>query len=486
MRRPGFDSDSYRSTHKTIWQTKAAALLLCLLMLILSAGCTSLNTLSKERSKALEEATGTLQESLTAAFTEAAEPADLLQAVIAFADDNEIYYKVVNDNTIILIKQATNETTDFPDVTMHCSISSADPEGSAAKAASILTALKESSNISRTTAILTLQDGLFYTGAMALPMDYLDTDFLLTVSGSESPVLFENSASLDTHKFTHSVTPVTIEGYKTYEITIDGLMRNTPAEIDEEQADPVLMLYEVLSWCEKSHIDYRLCSLDAGDAAATLPQSAAMTIAIDPTDINKFYNYMNGVVTAFKEEHGDGFEGPSYAFHMTDPQQRVISPADTTDLIGLIYTLLSNNEYLSKGDVDQAVGRQDISLISVNTTGISITISCRFVDASSAHDESSAFKELGRLNNFTVSDHEIFPRWTHDQDSLVSKTFERSAKDARFTYQTDDTCDILETGVFAMKKPDLEQLAIGISPDNSGDLTKALVLFIETDEPSSL
>lgn len=479
-------SDSGISSHNNILKTKVAVLLLAVLLVISMTSCTNIGSMDKERAKAVAEAAEQTRTDLEEAFSAAASPEEMLDAVVAFADENEIYYKVVNNNTIILIKQAGDQNTAASALTMHCSISSADPAGSAAQTAALLTALKEASNSGKTTVVVTLRDGLFYTGAMALPADYLDTHFLINVSDAEEAVLFKNSASLDTHRFNHDPAAQAIEGYKSYEITIDGLPRSTPEQIDEEQTDPVLIMYDLLSWCEQSHIDYYLSSLKAGDSVETLPQGAVMTISIDPSDITKFQNKVYGMIEEFNEEH-KGLEAvPSFTLRHIDPLTSAVAPADTTDLLGLIYTLLSNSDYLSKNEADTTVGRQDISLIDISTNSMNFTISCRFMDASKEHDDSSAFKELARLNNFTVLDREIYPRWTPDAESLEQKTFEYCAEEAKLTPHSESTVDILETGVFAMKNPDLAQLAVGISPDDCADLTKALIIFIEAGGQQSL
>lgn len=480
------ESDSYRSSHNNILKTRIAALLLVCLVVLSMTGCTSLNGLSKDRAKEITEASGELQASLETAFTEAEEPADLLTPLVDFADENEIYYKVVNDNTVIFIKKGAEETAESLNVTLHCSIAADDPAADAAKAAAVLTALDESSASTRTTAIITLRDGLFYTGAMALPSDYLETDYMINISDADGGAVFLNSASLDTHKFTHDVKTCSLKDYKSYEITIDNLPRSTPAEIDEEQADPVLMIYDLLSWCEQAHIDYRLSSFKAGDAAETLPQGASTIISIDKTDISKFQNHVAAAIESFKEEYGTGVDAPTFTLSLVQPEEKAIDPADTTELLGMIYTLLGNFEYLSKDEIDRTVGRQDISLMDVSTNTMSFTMTCRFQDASKEHDDTSMFEELAALNNFSVLDREIYPRWSPDKDSLIRMTYERSAEEARLSVDPVTTCDILETGVFAMKKPELTQLAVGMSPDDCAKMSKALVLFIETSEQQSL
>lgn len=477
-------SDSKRSPHNNILVTRIAALFAALLLVFTLTSCTDLSGMSKERSTAVKEAFDGLQASLSESFSTAETGQDMLDRIVTFADDNEIYYKVVNNNSIILVKQAADENAGFPDTTMHCSISLDAPEESAAKTAAVLTALGEASNVSRTAAVITLRDGLFYTGAMALPADYLDTGCLICIGDSEETVLFKNSASLDTHRFSHDVSGTAISGYKSYEISITDLPRSTPQEIDEEQTDPVLLLYEILSWCERSHIDYRLTSFTAGDSAETLPQSASMIISIDPSDIGKFQNKVYGMIEQFKEDHGFEANGPHFTLHHTEEVTAAIDPQDTTDLLAMIYTLTSNYEYMNTDEVDHTVGRQDISMIDVTDQIMTFTVSCRFVNASKEHDDSGTFQELARLNGFEVTDREIYPRWTADKDSLVYMTFERCADEARLSTEMESTCDILETGVFAMKNPGLPQIAVGISPDDCADLTKALILYIESEQAS--
>ena len=497
MDRTAIAGNQTAGSHNSILKTKVTALLLAVLLVFSLTGCTSINGLDKERAKAIETASTDLQDVLTDAFSAAETPEEMLDAVVAFADENQIYYKVVNNNSVILVKQATDETIDFPEITMHCSITTDDPEGSAAEAAAVLTALQESANSSKTTAIVTLKDGLFYTGTMSLPTDYLKTGYLINVSDSDEPVLFKNSASLDTHRFSHEFTAEPITGYKSYEISIEGLPRSTPEQIDEEQDDPVLILYDLLSWCEQTHIDYHLSSFKAGDSAETLPQSASITVSIDPSDITKFQNKVYSMIEEFDERHSDSKEtgdaeavespdAPRFTLHHIEPLTAAIPPADTTEFIGLMYILLGNFDYLSKNDVETTVGRQDFSLVDVSETGMSFTISCRFMDASKEHDDSSAFQELARLNDFTVLDREIYPRWTPEEESLYGMTFEQSAKDAGLSLHTVSTVDILETGVFAMKTPELPQIAVGISPGDCADLTKALVLFIESAGQTAL
>lgn len=467
-------------SYKTLRKTKITILALTAALLVSLCGCNGIGNMSRDRETAIDEATAALQDDLTTAFTACESPQDMLDAVVSFADENEIYYKVINDNSVIVVKQAADESSDFPDITMHCSLSSEEPAESAAQSAAVLSALKEASNVSRTTAIITVRDGLFYTGAMALPLDYLSTDYLINLSDSESPAFYTNSVSLDTHRFTHSVTKETVDGHKAYELTLDGLARSTPEEIDEEQTDPVLIFYEILSWCESSHIDYHLVSLSAGDSAETLPQGASMTLLVDPTDIGKFQNKVYGMIDEFKEEHGTEPDSPTFTLHHIDAPTQAISAADATELVGLIYTLLSNYEYLTCNETDKTVGRQDFSMVNISTSGISFTISCRFLDASAEHDDSGTFKELARLSGFDVQEREIYPRWTPEEESPVRMTFDRCADQAGLSLKEESTCEILETGVFAMKSPGLSQLAVGISPDDCSKAARALILFIET------
>ncbi len=486
MNKTARSNGSATGSNNIILKTKITALLLVVLLLISLTGCTEISGLTKERAKAIKEDAEALRITLEEAFSLSESPSEMLDAVIAFADENEIYYRIVNDNAVILVKQAPEDTGDDATITMHCSISPDAAESSAAKTAAVLTALQDASNHSRTTAVITLRDGLFYTGAMALPADYLDTDRLINISDSDSAVLFKNSASLDTHRFSHELSTEPIADYKAYELSIDGLSRSTPEQIDEEQTDPVMILYEILNWCEQTHIDYRLSSFKAGDSVETLPQSAVMTISVDPTDVTKFQNKVYGMIQTFKEEHGTSVDSPVFTLRHIEPLTRAIAPADTTDLLGLIYTLLSNFDYLSKNETDKTVGRQDFSLIDISEAEMNFTISCRFMDASEEHDDSSAFKELARLNNFNVLDREIYPRWTPDPESLTAMTFDRCAEEGRLAPKPASTVDILETGVFAMKKENLSQLAVGISPEDCANLTKTLVLFIETEGQATL
>ena len=477
---------SHRSSHNNILKTRIVPLLLAVLVGLSMTACTNINGLSKERGNEITEASEATRTSLETAFTEAETADDLLAPIVAFADEHEIYYKEVNNNSIILIKKNDEETDESLSVGMHCSISLDDPVDSAAKAAAILTALDKSASTSRTTAIITMRDGLFYTGAMALSVDYLDADYMINVSGSDKPVVFLNSTSLDTHKFSHDVTTCKLDNYKSYELIIEDLPRTAPETIDEQQDDPVLMIYEILAWCEQAHLDYRLSSFKAGDAAETLPTSASAVISIDKTDIAKLQNHVFEKTEAFKEKYGTGIGAPTFRLRFTDPEKKAISRSDTTELLGMIYTLLGNFESLSKNESGKVVGRQDISLMDVSTISMHFTMSCRFQGTSEEHDNTSMFEELAHLNNFTVLDREIYPRWTPGEDSLIRMTYERCADEVNLDTSPVTTCDILETGVFAMKKPELTQLAVGMSPDDCAKMSKALVLFIETAEQKSL
>ena len=99
-------SDSGISSHNNILKTKITTLLLAVVLLISMTACTNIGSMDKERAKAVSEAAEQTRTDLEEAFSAAATQEEMLDAVVAFADENEIYYKVVNNNSIILIKQA--------------------------------------------------------------------------------------------------------------------------------------------------------------------------------------------------------------------------------------------------------------------------------------------------------------------------------------------------------------------------------------------
>ena len=90
-------------SHNSILKTKITALLLAVLLVFSLSSCAKISGLDKERAKAITEASEELRTSLTESFTAASSAEQLLDAIVAFADENEIYYKVVNNNIIILV-----------------------------------------------------------------------------------------------------------------------------------------------------------------------------------------------------------------------------------------------------------------------------------------------------------------------------------------------------------------------------------------------
>lgn len=434
--------------------------------------------MDKERSKLIDQDTERIRENLEEGFAAAEDTQGLIDTLLSFADENEIYYRIVNDNTVIMITQPNEETADLPDATLQCAVSLEDPAASAVRATTILSALRNNDNTRRTTAILTLTSGTDLSAVTELPKDYLATDQMINLVSSKNPTIYNSSASLHAHRFTHKVSTETISDKMTYRITVKRPAALLPTDPDAQEANPLLILYHLLSWCESSHIDYHVTEFKAGALDDTLPEEATLLLSIDASDNTKFQNKLQKEMDAFVTDYGTQEDGYLYTRLPQESATSAVSTEDMTELLGLLYTLQENFEYLSKDEEEDAIGIHTIAHSDVSTDGMTTSVLCRY-KAPEPASIVTTFEDLGQLNDFTVTEEEIVPYLFLEEDSPLRTAVTTAADEAGLSTKDADTYRTFESGYFAKKQKDLPVLSLGVDESHVQETVRTLILFLE-------
>ncbi len=465
---------------------KILSLILILALALSATACQESSSMDAEREAYLEEDTQAIYTSLLASFEEAEETKDLLSAVVAFADDNEIYYRTLSDSIVILIAPAMEGDSDAKEVTLQTSVSLDNAENSASNTAVILSALKNSDRSNRVVAIVTLQEGATYTGAALLPTSYLDTDCFLNITNSNKPRVYMDSAAVEVYEFTRSLTSESISDRKAYTITIEGLPECHNGDVGDSTINPLSRLYKILQWCENNSIDYRVCSFTAGSSYQDLPTSASVTIAINASDMTKFENKVNKLMASFYEDIADTDNADAtYTMEQVDLPDTAITADDTTALLGLIYILQNNYDYLNQDEEGTTVGKHEMTYIHVSSTEACLALCSRFSSAKDMDDVNSTICDLAELTGFTVSQSTISPLWEMEEESTLLDTFSTYVEAAGITLKETTSYRNFECGIFLAANPDLPLLTIGIGKDNLTEVVVSLITYIEEDAESA-
>ena len=480
-------------------KTFSTTLILVLVLTLLLTGCRGMD---KERSEEIKTVTAALEEELTAAFTgtaifdegvpaeespaEETEPvpldvAGMLDVLVEYADTNQWYYYRAGDDALAMVKHAAGSDNDVPDLTLLCTLDAEHPEDSAAKAAVLLSVMSCSGSDRKVTCLFTASHSQDMYGVAALPDSFFDTDNIVSLTTSEANTLYTRTAGIKTYTFSKDTKAVKNEGRKTYRITISGLSGHAQSITEGASPDPVKPVYDILSYCEDAHMDYRIHRIKVTGPELGRPTDAVIVFSLKSSDVPKFQTKFEKISQTFTDKHLDAEPDLSITMEEVKNRDKALAPEDATVMLSMLYTIRSNESYLSEEDEQGDAGINDIVKISVTPEKSSLVVTSRTTGKKVSARVRDTYEALAELNGFDLERVTTLPTYTIDEPSLLWQTLSPcfDMVDLEMTEGTSAT-NMESNAVKARIGSGTSQVCLGISTDKLHKYVQGLILYIES------
>lgn len=518
---------------------RITALILIVAMCFMSTAC---NSMDKERQDAVSSDLTETYKALSAAFDEADDTGEMQDAIVAFAKDNGMSAENKDGYVIVTKKGQTKKT-----IGLHASISKDTDSDHAVTAASILTAMTNADNTNTVRAIFTADNGGSMDGAAKVAPKYIKGTPLISLTYDNGKKYYTTSASADVLDYTTDVNTVDVKGLTAYTLRISRL-GGEPAYKSDDDLNPIIIMVNILNSFQDSHIDFQLVSFKTTGDELSFPEGVSMVICVDPSDTTKmtkivdrakknFYEKcvdvygplpekidkeLNGTTDSENDETASQAATAADIAHMSEEEKaeyrkqldeerkeaekeaayaaaypsftiaqistvpsESVSKEDVQDLTSMIYVLNDAFDYLNKDDEDNKVGKNDFTSLSVTTEGVHLTLCNHYKDGKKHSQAESILRDLAQLNGYSCKVNPIREFWQNSDPSMLVTTFTDTCGSVKYNIVSDDTFQPLETGVFAKKNGDAEQLTLTVNEETALKTVEALIVYLEDPDSSA-
>ncbi len=463
--------------------------LLAVVLLLLVPFVTSCGLNSALDEEALKEDYYPLYEDCKAHFRNAGTSAQMMEPLAEWGKEQGFTVQRIDDQVLVI--SATSDTGDplTESTALQTCLDPAHPDHSAANAAIILTAMKDTPTHGQVSAIFTAKKKGVYTGAQALPAEYLDVDNFVNLEHWYKAWLITSTAATRTYKIEKDLEQAAVPAdYVAYELEIRDLEGGNTADRSRKHPNPVVHLGDFTSDLMGAHIELRMVSLEGGAGAESYVPSAKAVVVMPPEAEKRFLSRFESDKKSYVDKWVSREPDIKYTCTRIDTPALMITDADASRILSL-FTTIDEGVYRSTKTEDEEDGEKEDNPVSIANIGVyravdgklTMRVIGRGMENDMLNELDEIFASAAELADCTCTVTDRTPAWIQDGESLLVQRLIAAGEQSGLSYRSDrQTFQKSECSCFREKKKDLDIVSIGTNIDCDLETTKALALMLES------
>lgn len=287
-------------------------------------------------------------------------------------------------------------------------------------------ALKNNEETGRLTVLFVPEEGHDMAAYTKMKKKYFKNSAnVICLNGDNSAIVSEITGGASTYKFTRKLNTSAPKNMVAYRIVIQGLARSLMDNKINMKINPIVEANTLLATLKKSSIDYEIASISGGSRDSLYPGSCIMTITVDEDRQALFEKRLNSRIESFDKRKQTVDPDAVYEYTKINTPDRVITQADSANLVAFIYTLLED-EYYRDEENDMLIAVCDTSYIRTKNGKVTIGSTAYSTDEAILKEIDEAFETLCGLSGFEYKKTSEVPCWSTTADSELSKKIKQA------------------------------------------------------------
>ncbi|MGI6211079.1 MAG: hypothetical protein ACOYJJ_00635 [Anaerovoracaceae bacterium] len=369
--------------------------------------------------------------------------ADVSSYVADWAKNKGISYDKVG-KTIIMKVESSKKYKKTPKTVIICPYDSAQFQNYESAITSALYLAKNNENTGKLYVIFTPMPGRDLSAVRQIPSKYLsgsDTRIFILNGGQKAQYAI-STAQGSNYEFTQKINRTKPQYKNTYKISYTGLPGGILNSDVSEQTNPLIVMTDLLTSLKNRGISYEIASLHGGNIGNYYPDSASMTITIDPDDVEAFTEYMDKQVenrTERNQEINDD-DPPVFKYKaVKDRPSSVLTKRSAERFVSYMYTTLNGTYSPDEETTDQSTSEDTVSVtcvtrIVVGSSTIRIYSAASSTDKDILNDIDHGERTLAGLSGLTYRKTASIPAWKGNSD----EDFQTAVTDAYHSFNSKD------------------------------------------------
>jgi len=394
-----------------------------------------------------------------------------------WANSNKLFSKSINDNGIVMEKEATDDYKKSESVTLQCNMNENNIKDFYQTAAIALTALSDTENHGKLTLIFI--NGK--KGAMNIPDKYLDTDNFINLTPCLQTSLYTGSAGTAEYQISKKMNYKSTTSSKAYKITISNCTGGDSSDRTKKHPNPIVTIGTLLNDCRRSNIIFDLSAFNGGENASTYPTYATATIVVNSNYEDKLVNKLKNAKDEYTNKYLKSESNMKYKITSVSVPSKVFTEEDTDSIMSLMYTLedgvYKTSEKNGKGDI---LALSTIGRISTKNNELKINIFGRSLDSDVMKEMNKAFADTASLSDASFKILSSSTIWPSDSDNKLAKSFIVAASQIDVSLKENSTFKENESAIFYSKNEKLNIISLGVNIQDGLSATESIILFIKS------
>lgn len=457
-----------------------------MLILALLIGVTACSSDDNESNEKLKDDLFAIYEELRPIYKGNTTNEEVRDYLAGVADRYEIYNKKLPGDSLLLMKQADPHYQDTLPTTLQCSISTGTRHEDAQSASIALAVLKNIENHGQITVIITGEDYGKYYGAQSLPIKYLKTDNFINLRYEPKAQLITGSAATEDYILRSKAETEEISNGKAFEISILSGEGTIKADQMGDYPNPIMELGLLLSDCKNRGINLQIASIGGEFSPGKEPIYAKAVVVIQSDDEQRLLTRIESSIEDFENDYDDIKPGINYTFAPVDLPKSALSHDSTTRLLSLIYTI---DEGIS-GNVEDEDDKKVVANSGIEKISLSDAVNVNVVGRSLSKEEQdtirSSYESIANLNSYSFSASVRNTLWNGPKENLLADSISIAANQSDLKLKSSTSLEDNECAIFAQKKEDLQAVSFGVNIQQGFEISKSLMLFLESLHQSRL
>ncbi len=344
-----------------------------------------------------------------------------------WCSENNIKLLLNQDNKVVLESKSTNnEGSDSPTVLLNCEFNKKQTLDEQKTAFStVLYLLSHNEDNSNIKALFTCNFDDRFSAIQSIDDEYLSSDYVINIIGSEKTYFYTNNASCNDYVFTKELHSVKPSCGNAYELSIKNL-RGANSGDTTLHPNPIKIIGDFLAFAKSQGCIIELISFEGGEISCNYPTNATAKFLINDNDITKFERWYENSYDRFESQYESVEPDFEYNFTEIEKPEMVISQDDSTGIFTFIYTMINGVYSKAEGNIDAT---SSISTISTENQELRVETCLRSLTPEVLEDMKVAFTTISGLNDISFKNVHQTNSWSIDENASIIKTFEKLFND---------------------------------------------------------
>jgi dipeptidase D len=328
-------------------------------------------------------------------------------------------------------------------------------------------------------AVITTDEEAGMSGARNLDAAHLNAAYLINIDWERYGSLCNGSADINVYRFRRPLTLRKPRLNSAGKLVVSGLAGgHSGIDIHTGRANALCTAAHILADMKRAGVALELADFGGGTANNAIPTRAEALVCLDAAQAECAARIAGDAAKMFKAAYGEREKHALITFSACSAPQCVLSDADADALLALI-TATRNGAYARNQAILGFVeSSSNLGWVRIQDgRGVTAEIAARSCLPWHAEDMRHGFATLAALTGFAFDIPSACPAWPVKPDSRLAAYACAAFRELTGRAMAVEPAHVgLECGIFAVKNPDLEMIAIGPRIDNAHSIAETLHL----------